>query len=65
MAKKFFLLVKEVSTRYEQIVEAESAEKAYEKFDGNLLKEVGYAKNWLDPIPCDAEGQPLDDDQSE
>ena len=69
MAKKFFLLVKEVSIRYEQIVEAESAEEAGEMFDDNLLEEAGYAKNWLDPIPCDEEGQPIeedeDDDQSE
>lgn len=65
MAKKFFLLVKEVSTRYEQIVEAESAEEADEMFDDSLLKEVGQAKNWLDPIPCDEEGQPLDEDDNE
>lgn len=65
MAKKFFLLVKEVSTRYEQIVEAESAEEADEMFDDSLLKEVGQAKNWLDPIPCDEEGQPLDEDDND
>ena len=69
MAKKFFLLVKEVSTRYEQIVEAESADEAYEMFNDKLLKEVGESKNYLDPILCDEEGQPIeedeDDDQSE
>jgi hypothetical protein len=59
--KKFFLLVKEVSIRYEQIVEAESDDEAFEMFDDQLLKEVGQTKNWLDPMPCREDGSLLED----
>ena len=62
MAKnKYFLLVKEVSIRYEQVVKASSDDDAEKMFNEKLLKEVGVAKNYLDPIPCDEDGNPLEE----